>query len=83
MRLYVQLSVTNARFVKKRCIFLLSCRIVGFFYQNTKVRTSFESKPYQPVKWRVYRATNKKEFKIEIARSIPHIGLVVNDGQTC
>ena len=83
MPLYVQLSVKNGWFAKKRRIFLLSCRIVGVFYPNTKVRTSFESKPYRPVKWRVYRATNKKEFRIEIAKSIPHIGLFVNDGQTC
>ena len=54
-----------------------------FFYPNTKVPASFESKPYQPVKWRIFTAANKKKFRIEIAKSIPHIGLVVNDGQTC
>ena len=27
--------------------------------------------------------TNKKEFRIEIVQSIPHIGLVLNNGQTC
>lgn len=33
---YVQLSVKNARFAKKRHIFLLSCRIVGIFIQILK-----------------------------------------------
>ena len=53
-----------------------------FFYPNTKVPASFESKPYQPVKLRIFTAANKKKFRIEIAKSIPHIGLVLNNGQT-
>ena len=54
-----------------------------FFYPNTEVRTISKSKPYQPVKWRIFTAANKKGFRIQIAKSIPHIGLVVGDGQTC
>ena len=55
-----------------------------FFIPNTKVANNNEDKPYQPVIWRVYnRPSNKKEFRIEIAKSIPRIGLVLDYGQTC
>ena len=55
-----------------------------FFIPNTKVSNNYEDKPYQPVMWHVYnRPSNKKEFRIEIAKSIPHIGLVLDYGQTC
>ena len=55
-----------------------------FFIPNTKVTNKYEDKPYQPVMWHVYnRPSNKKEFRIEIAKSIPHIGLVLDYGQTC
>ena len=30
----------------------------------------------QPVKWRIFTATKKKNFRIEIAKSIPNDGLV-------
>ena len=34
--------------------------------------------------WCVYnKPSNKKEFRIEIAKSIPHIGLVLDYGQGC
>ena len=55
-----------------------------FFIPNTKVANNYEDKPYQPVIWCVYnRPSNKKEFRIEIAKSIPDIGLVMDNGQTC
>ena len=44
-----------------------------FFYRNTKLADA--DKPYQPVKWRIFTATNKSKFRIEIAKSIPHSGL--------
>ena len=52
-----------------------------FFYPNIKLDEA--EKPFQPVKWRIFTATNKTEFRIEIAQSIPHIGLVLKNGQTC
>ena len=55
-----------------------------FFIPNIKVANNYEDKPYQPVMWYVYnRPSNKKEFRIEIAKSIPDIGLVMDNGQTC
>ena len=48
-----------------------------FFIPNTKVANNYEDKRYQPVMWHVYnRPSNTKEFRIEIAKSIPYIGLV-------
>ena len=43
-----------------------------FFYPNTKLAGA--DKPYQPVKWHIFTATNKSKFRIEIAKSIPHSG---------
>ena len=55
-----------------------------FFIPNTKVANNYEDKPDQPVMWRVFnKPSNKKEFRIEIAKSIQDIGLVLNSGQTC
>ena len=42
--------------------------------------------PLQSVLWRVFNRNinkNNTSFKIEIAKSIPHIGIVTNHGQTC
>ena len=55
-----------------------------FVIPNTKVANNYEDKPYQTVMWLVYnRPSNKKESRIEIAKSIPHIDLVLDYGQTC
>ena len=51
------------------------------FYPNTKPANNFEEKPYQPVMWRIFnRTSNKKSFITEKAKSIRHIGLVVDNG---
>ena len=64
-------------------MYLLSCKI-AIFTPNTKVVNNYEDKPDQPGMWHVHnRPSNKKEFRIEIAKSISHIGLVVDNGQTC
>ena len=55
-----------------------------FFHPRTDLPNCFVDKPYQPVMWSVFnRPSSKKEFRIEIAKSIPHIGLVRDYGQTC
>ena len=55
-----------------------------FFLPNTKVANNDEQKPYQPVMWRVFnRPSNKKSFRIEIAKSIAHIGFIADNGQAC
>ena len=41
-----------------------------FFCAN--VSSSGHMNPYQPVKWRIFTARNKKKFRIEIAKSIPN-----------
>ena len=81
---YVRVGVNDVKLAKKCLMYLLSYKIAIFFIPNTKVANNYEDKPYQPVMWRVYnRPSNKKEFRIEIAKSIPHIGLVLDYGQTC
>ena len=67
-------------------MFLLNCKIVIFFHPKTSVANNQEKLPYQPVLWRVFNSViNKKNknFRIEIAKSIPHCGLVLNYGKTC
>ena len=55
-----------------------------FFHPRTVHPNSSEDKPYQPVLWRVFnRPINKKQFRIEVAKSISNIGLVQDYGQTC
>ena len=57
-----------------------------FFQPKTKPPNCFEDKPYQPVMWHLFNRSidkNNKRFRIEIAKSIPHIGLVVDYGQIC
>lgn len=49
------------KFIKKHHIFLIELHNSWFLYPNTKVQASFESKPYQPVKWRIFTAANKKK----------------------
>ena len=42
-----------------------------FFYPNKKVTAD---KQLQPIKWRVFTATNNSKFKNEIAESVPFVG---------
>ena len=57
-----------------------------FFYPKTSVANNHEEIPYQPVLWRVFTSVidkNNKKFRIEIGKSIPRTGLVLNYGKTC
>ena len=56
-----------------------------FLQPNIICGSASDDKPLQPVMWRVFnRNINKNNtfFKVEIAKSIPHIGIVTNYGQT-
>ena len=46
------------------------------YFLCANVSSSGHMKPYQPVKWCIFTATNKKKLRIEIAKSIPNDGLV-------
>ena len=57
-----------------------------YFYPKTSLANNQEKLPYQPVLWGVFNSVINKEkenFRIEIAKSIPHSGLVLNYGKTC
>ena len=57
-----------------------------FFHPKTSVANNQKKLTYQPVLWRVYNSAinkNNKNSRIEIAKLIPHSGLVLNYGQTC
>ena len=57
-----------------------------FFYPKTSVVNNHEEIPYQPALWHVFTSVidkNNKIFRIEIGKSIPHCGLVLNYGKTC
>ena len=56
-----------------------------FFYPNTSVVNNQEVIPYQPILWRVFTSIidkNNKKFRIEIGKSIPKHGLVLDYGKT-
>ena len=56
-----------------------------FFYPKTTLANNHDGIPYQPVLWRIFTSTlNKRneKFRIEIAKSIPDTGLVLDYGQT-
>ena len=56
-----------------------------FFYPKTTLTNNHDEIPYQPVLWRIFTSTlNKRNEKvrIEIAKSIPNTGLVLDYGQT-
>ena len=46
-------------------------RKTTFFYPNESKSTG---KPFQSIKWRIFTASNNSKFRIEIAKSIPHVG---------
>ena len=55
-----------------------------FFYPKTSVANNQEEIPYQPVLWCVFNSVinkNNNKFCIEIGKSIPHCGLVLNYGK--
>ena len=57
---------------------------VYFFQPN--VTCSATEKPLQPVMWRIFNrniSKNNNCFKIEIAKSIPHVGIVTNYSKIC
>ena len=55
---------------------LIRTELQGSYIFCANVSSSSHMKPYQPVKWRIFTATNKKKFRIEIAKSVPNDGLV-------
>ena len=42
-----------------------------FFYPNESKSTD---KPFQPIRWHIFTATNNSKFRIEIAKSVPYVG---------
>ena len=57
-----------------------------FFYPKTDVTNNHEEIPYQPILWRIFTSVidkNNKRFRIEIGKSIPNRGSVLNYGKTC
>ena len=56
------------------------------FYPKTSVANDYEEVPYQPIMWHVFNSVidkKNKKFRIEIGKSIPHTGLILNYGKTC
>ena len=59
---------------------------VYFFQPNVTCRSASDEKPLQPVMWRIFNrniSNNNNFFDTEIAKSIPHIGIVTNYAKTC
>ena len=56
-----------------------------FFYPKTTLANNHDGIPYQPVLWRIFTSTlNKRNEKvrIEIAKSVPNTGFVLDYRQT-
>ena len=45
-----------------------------FFHPNESKSTD---KPFQPIKWRIFTATNNSKFRIEIAKSVPYVDFLI------
>ena len=82
---YWRCVIQNMKLLCPRdCGKCFACKEFSLIYTELKesyflcanVSSSGHMKPYQPVKWRIFTATNKKKFRIEIAKSIPNDGLV-------
>ena len=59
---------------------------VYFFHPKKDLANNEESKPYQPVLWHVFTSIidkNKKQFCIQIAKSIHSDNLILDYGKTC
>ena len=57
-----------------------------YFFQPNVTCSAYNEEPLQPVLWRIFnRNISKKNncLNIEIAKSIPHIGIVTNYAKTC
>ena len=57
-----------------------------FFYPRTDYANNQEDIPYQPILSKIFTSVfdkNNKKFRIEIGKSIPNRGLVLNYGKTC
>ena len=57
-----------------------------FFNPKTNLANKQDELPYEPVLWRIFNSVknkNNKNFRIEIAKLIPHSALVLNYGKTC
>ena len=56
-----------------------------FFYPKESLVNNDDPIPYQPILWRVFNSAidkKNKKFRIEIGKSIPHTGLVLDYGKT-
>ena len=56
-----------------------------FFYPKQSLANNFDQVPYQPVFWRVFNSVIDKKnekIRIEIEKSIPHTGLVLDYRKT-
>ena len=65
-------------------MFLLNCKIVSFFYPKQSLANNVDLVPYQPVLYVSNSVTDKKnkKFCIEIGKSIPRTGFVLDYGKT-
>ena len=82
---YALVDVIDVVSVKKCQMFSLNCRTVGFFYPKTTLANNHDEIPYQAVLWCIFTSARNKrneEFRIEIAKSIPNTGLILDYGQT-
>ena len=67
-------------------MFLLNYKNVIFFYPRIDVANDQDNIPYQLIVWRIFPSSlnkNNKKICIEIGKSIPNHGLVLNYGKTC
>ena len=81
---YALVDVIDVVSVKKCLMFSLNYKTVGFFIQKLLANNRDEI-PYQPVLWRIFTSTlNKRNEKvrIEIAKSVPNTGFVLDYRQT-
>ena len=56
-----------------------------FFYPNSHRANNHEEVPYQPILWKIFTSVidkYNKKIRIEIGKSIPNRGLVLNYGKT-
>ena len=81
--LYVKVNVDVVAFAISYFCEIARC---FFFQPNVTCRSASDEKPLPPVMWRIFNrniSKNNNSFDIEIAKSIPHIGIVTNYAKTC
>ena len=57
-----------------------------YFFQPNVTCSAYNEEPLQPVLWRIFNrniSENNNCFNIEIAKWVPHIGIVTNYAKTC